>query len=49
MINFTSVFFKVACHANPGAERNFVEPSSYILIQIFLKFSNTPAKNNVSL
>ena len=21
--NFTSVFFKAACHANPGAERNF--------------------------
>ena len=22
--NFTLVFFKAACHANPGAERNFV-------------------------
>ena len=21
--NFTSVFFKAACHANPGAEGNF--------------------------
>ena len=21
--NFTSVFFKAACHAKPGAERNF--------------------------
>ena len=21
--NSTSVFFKAACHANPGAERNF--------------------------
>ena len=21
--NFTSVFFKAVCHANPGAERNF--------------------------
>ena len=21
--NFTSVFFKAACHGNPGAERNF--------------------------
>ena len=22
--NFTSVFFKVACYANPGSERSFV-------------------------
>ena len=40
---------KAAFHANPGAERNFAESSSYILIHIFLKFSNTSAKNNVSL
>ena len=28
--NFTLVFFKAACHANPGAERKFAGPSSYI-------------------
>ena len=35
---FTLVFFKVACHANPGAERNFAGSSLYILIHIFLIF-----------
>ena len=42
--NFTLVFFKAACHANPGAERNFAGSSLYILIHIFLKFSNKSAK-----
>ena len=32
--NSTLVFFKVACHANPGAERNNMR-------QMFLKFSKT--------
>ena len=27
--NFIWVFFKVACHANPGAEWNFAGSSSY--------------------
>ena len=47
--NFTLVFFKAACHAKPGAEKNFAGLSSYILIHILLKFSNTSANNNVSL
>ena len=47
--NFTLVFFKSACHANIGAERNFKGSSSYILIHIFLNFSNTSANNNVLL
>ena len=32
--NFTSVLFKAACHANPGAERNFTGSSSYVLRDI---------------
>ena len=32
--NFTSVFFKAACHANPGAERNFTGSNSYIIRHI---------------
>ena len=48
--NFTLDFFKAACHhANPGAEINFAGSSLYILTDIFLKFSNTSANNNVSL
>ena len=47
--NFTLVFFKAGYHANPGTERNFARSGSYILIHIFLKFSNTSASNNVSL
>ena len=47
--NFTLAFFKGACHANPGAKRNFAGSSSYISRHIFRKFSNTSANNNVSL
>ena len=36
--NFTLVFFKAACNANAGVERNFAVSSSYILRQIFLNF-----------
>ena len=39
-------FFKAACHANPGAEKNSAGSSSYISRH---KFSNTSANNNVSL
>ena len=46
--NFTLVVFTAACHANLGAERNFVGSSSYILRHLFLKFSNT-SDNNVLL
>ena len=47
--NFTFVFFKAACHANLGAEIYFAGSSLYISRHIFLKFSNTSAKNKVSL
>ena len=45
--NFTFVFLKAACHANPGAEKSFAGSSSYILRHIFLEFSNTSANNNI--
>ena len=47
--NFTSVFLKADCHANPWAERNFAGSNWYVFKQIFLMFSKTPAKSNVSL
>ena len=36
--NFTSVFFKAACHANPGAEKNLEDLND-----------KTSAKSNASL
>ena len=42
--NITSVSFKAACHANPGAERNFAGSRRHIS----LKFSETSAKSSVS-
>ena len=47
--NSTSVFFKQTCYANPGADKKWVESSSYISIHLFLKFPNISASNNVSL
>ena len=47
--NPTSVFFKHACHANPGADKKSFGSSSYISIHLFIKFSNTSARSNVSL
>ena len=46
--NSTSVFLRHACHANPGADKQWAGSSSYTLIHMFLKFSNTSASNNVS-
>ena len=46
---FTSVLFKAACHANLGAERNIAGSNWWIFKQIFLKFSKTSAKSNVSI
>ena len=46
--NFTLVFLKAVYHANAEDERQFAGSSSYILIHLFLKFSNTSANNNVS-
>ena len=45
----TSVFFKQACHANPGVAKKWARSSSYISIHLFLKISNTSASNNVLL
>ena len=44
----TPVFFKQACHANPGADKRWAGSSSYISVHLFLKFSNTSASNNAS-
>ena len=44
--NFTLVFLKTTCHANPGAERNFAGSNSKISKHIFLKFSKTSLDNN---
>ena len=47
--NFNLVSFKAACYGSARTEKNFAASSSYIFRRIFLKFSNTSAKNNVSL
>ena len=44
---FIFVFFKAACHANPGAGRNFLRSKSCNLRHIFLKLSNTAANKNI--
>ena len=49
VILILSVFFKRACHANPGADKKRAGSSSYISVHLFQKFSNTSASNNVSL
>ena len=46
--NYIFVVFKDGWHANPRAERNFAGPFSYILKNIFLKFSKKSANNKVS-
>ena len=45
----TLVFFRAACHANPGTERNFARSSAYIFKHIFLRFSKTLVNNNILL
>ena len=47
--NFTLVFFKAACHANPGAERNFAGSSSYISRHIYISKVLKLVANNVLL
>ena len=47
--HFISVFFKAPCHANSGELRKRAESNSYILRDIFWKFSNTSASNNALL
>ena len=46
--NSTFVFFKHACHANPGADKKRAGSSSYISIHLSLKFSKTSVSNNGS-
>ena len=47
--NFVSVFFKLVCHVDPGVDNKQAGSSPYISINLFLKFSNVSASNNVSL
>ena len=47
--NFNLVFFRTACHANPGADIKFTGSSLCISRHIFRKFSNSSANNNVLL
>ena len=47
--NLSLVFLKAACLANVKAEWRFPGSSSYVLIPLFGKFSNTWANNNISL
>ena len=47
--NSTSVFFRHACHANPGADRKCAGSSRYISMHLSLKFSYTSASSIASL
>ena len=47
--NLVPIFFKQACHANPGADKKRAGSSLYISIHLFLKYSNKSASSNVSL
>ena len=44
-----SVFLKQGSHPNPGPDKKGAGSSSYILIHLFLNFSNTSPSSNVSL
>ena len=41
------VFFKAACHANPGTVKKRAMSVSCVSRHVFRKFSNTSANNNV--
>ena len=48
--NFTLAFLKTACHANPGAERNFYRIKFiYFKTHIFVKVLNASVNDNVLL
>ena len=47
--NFTFVIFRAACLTYPGIEKHFAGSSLYTSRNIFLKFRNKSANNNVSL
>ena len=40
-LSANSVFFRDACHANPGADKRCVGSSSYISMHLLQKLSNT--------
>ena len=46
--NLLLVFYKAACHANPGVVRKQAGSSSYVPRHLFRKYSNTVANNKVS-
>ena len=46
--SFTFVFFKATWHANPGAYKNFAVSKWKTFKHIFLKFSKTSAKSNIT-
>ena len=43
----TSVFFKQACHANPGADKKLEGSSPYISIHLSLNFQKISASKSV--
>ena len=47
--NFAYAFFKAAFHTNLGGQRSFSGSKWAIFDNVFLKFSKTSAKSNVSL
>ena len=47
--NFTLVFFKQACYANPGADKKLTGSNPQTSIHLSLKISKTSANNGVSL
>ena len=49
LLAFKYQMWKDACHDNPSAVRKWAGSSLYISRHIFLNFSITSAKNNVSL
>ena len=44
--SFTSVFYKAASQANPGAERKWAKPSLCLSRHVFQKLSNTSEHTN---
>ena len=49
ILNLHFFFLKRACHANSGVDKKREGSSPYISMHLFRKFSNTSAKNNVSV
>ena len=47
--NVTSVIFRHACNANPGADKKYARSGSFISIHLLQKFLNVFANSIVSL